>query len=90
MLATPADISLFQDVKRVPFACIDRFPLGRMQRTRGSRKRHGCADLKAFRRRVVELRRLQFQRRRVDAVAQAGGSRFVVEDVTEMAVAFRA
>src|SRR6478752_8592619 len=34
--------------------------------------------------------RLQLQRRRIDAVAQAGRSRAVFEDVAEMAVAFRA
>src|SRR5258708_36380043 len=36
------------------------------------------------------LFRLQFQRRRIDAVAQACRSRAVVEDVAEMTVAFRA
>src|SRR6202158_2739498 len=36
------------------------------------------------------LFRLQLQRRRIDAVAQAGGAGAVVEDVAEMAVALRA
>src|SRR5919198_1729769 len=36
------------------------------------------------------LFRLQLQRRRVDAVAQAGRAGAVIEDVAEMAVAFRA
>src|SRR4051812_9481308 len=36
------------------------------------------------------LLRLQFQRRGVDAVAQSGRSRTIVEDMAEMAVAVRA
>src|SRR5437588_11203173 len=42
-----------------------------------------------FVRSVSKLFRLQLQRRRVDAVAQAGGAGAVVEDVAEMAVALR-
>src|SRR4051812_20955252 len=36
------------------------------------------------------LFRLQLQRRRIDAIAQAGRAGAVIEDMTEMAVAFRA
>src|SRR5262249_15254650 len=50
----------------------------------------GSREENASRHQKCELFRLQLERRRVDAVAQAGRARAVIEDMAEMAVAFRA
>src|SRR5438034_146261 len=50
----------------------------------------GSREENASNHRNQKLFRLQLQRRRIDAVAQAGRAGAVVEDVAEMAAAFRA